>query len=111
MRPRSVASLPVSTSSTGLLCLLVGACVHYGRSDTEVSVRPLPCAFHIQYVTNLGVPGWVPTEDTQPEVWVKAHLECDLSHHVWTAGPQGRAIHSCTRGFSPWIPTCTRRLV
>ena len=36
MRPRSATSLPVSTASTGLLCLLVGARVHCGRSDTEV---------------------------------------------------------------------------
>ena len=36
MRPGSVASLPVSIASTGLLCLLVGAHVHHGRSDTEV---------------------------------------------------------------------------
>ena len=35
-RPRSAASLPDSTTSTGLLCLLVGACVHHGRSDIEV---------------------------------------------------------------------------
>ena len=35
-RPRSATPLPVSTTSTGLLCLLVGAHVHHGRSDTEV---------------------------------------------------------------------------
>ena len=35
-RPGSAASLPVSTTSAGLLCLLVGAHVHRGRSDTEV---------------------------------------------------------------------------
>ena len=36
MRPGSVAPLPVSTTSTGLLCLSVGARVHCGRNDTEV---------------------------------------------------------------------------
>ena len=36
MRPGSAAPLPISTASTGLLCLLVGACVHRGRSNTEV---------------------------------------------------------------------------
>ena len=36
MRPGSAAPLPVSTTSTGLLCLSVGARVHHGRSDTEV---------------------------------------------------------------------------
>ena len=36
MRPGSVTSLPVSTTSTGLLCLFVGAHVHHGRSDTGV---------------------------------------------------------------------------
>ena len=35
-RPGSAASLPDSTASTGLLCLLVGACVHRGRSNIEV---------------------------------------------------------------------------
>ena len=51
MRPRSVALLPVSTASTGLLCFLVGARVHRGRSDTEVSVWPLPRAYHVRCVT------------------------------------------------------------
>ena len=36
MRPRSAASLPVSTASTGLLCLSVGARVHHGKSNIEV---------------------------------------------------------------------------
>ena len=36
MRPGSAAPLPVSTASTGLLYLSVGAHVHPGRSDTEV---------------------------------------------------------------------------
>ena len=36
MRPGSAVPFPVSTASTGLLCLLVGACVHRGRSITEV---------------------------------------------------------------------------
>ena len=61
-RPRSATLLPVSTASTGLLCLSVGARVHHVRSDTELSMWPLPCAHHIQCVTILGVPGWAPTE-------------------------------------------------
>ena len=36
MRPRSAATLPDSTASTGLLCLSVGARQHCGRSDIEV---------------------------------------------------------------------------
>ena len=36
MRPWSATPLPVSTTSTGLLCLSVGARVHKGRSYTEV---------------------------------------------------------------------------
>ena len=51
MRPSSAASLPVSTASTGLLCLLVGAHVHRDRSDTEVSVLLLLHAYHIQCMT------------------------------------------------------------
>ena len=36
MRPGSATPLPVSTASTGLLWLSVGAHVHRGRSVTEV---------------------------------------------------------------------------
>ena len=90
MRPGSVALLPVSTASTGLLCLSVGAHVHHGRSDIKVSMWPLPRAFHIWCMTILGIPGWAPTEDTQPEVCAKACLGCDLSHQVWTAGTSGK---------------------
>ena len=53
MRPGSAALLPVSTASTGLLRLSVGACVHRVRSDTELSVWPLPRAHHIQCVTHI----------------------------------------------------------
>ena len=51
MRPGSVALLPVSTASTGLLCLSVGAHAHRGRSDIEVSGWLLLHAYHIQCVT------------------------------------------------------------
>ena len=48
MRPRSVASLPVSTASTGLLCLSVGAHVHHGRSVTEVEcMAATMCILHL----------------------------------------------------------------
>ena len=90
MKPGSVASLPDSTTSTGLLCLSVGACVHRGRSDTKVSVWLLPHAFHIRCMIILGIPGWVPTDDMQPKVWAKAHLSCDLSHQVWTVRTSGK---------------------
>ena len=49
-RPGSTTFLPVSTASTGLLHLSVGACVHHVRSDTELCMWPLLCAFHIQCV-------------------------------------------------------------
>ena len=53
-RPRSAPLLPVSTASTGLLCLLVGACVHHVRSDTEkYHMWLLPCAHHFQCVTHI----------------------------------------------------------
>ena len=61
-RPRSATLLPVNTTSTGLLCLSVGAHVHCVRSDTELSMWPLPRAHHFQYMTILGIPGWAPTE-------------------------------------------------
>ena len=46
--------------------------------------------YHVQCMTILGIPGWAPTEATQPEVWAKAHLGCDPSHQVWTAGTSGK---------------------
>ena len=41
-------------------------------------------------MTILGVPGWVPTDDMQPDLWAKAHLGCDLSHQVWIVGTTGK---------------------
>ena len=47
-RPGSATSLPDSTASTGLLCLLVGAHVHRGRSDIKVDhVATTVCILHI----------------------------------------------------------------
>ena len=52
MRPGSAALLPVSTASTGLLRLLVGAHVHQVRSNTEkYRMWPLPRAHHFQCMT------------------------------------------------------------
>ena len=52
MRPWSATLLPVSTASTGLLHLSVGAHVHCVRSDTEkYHVWPLSCAHYFQCVT------------------------------------------------------------
>ena len=52
MRLGSAALLPVSTASTGLLHLSVGTHVHHVRSDTELSIWPLPCAHHLQCMTH-----------------------------------------------------------
>ena len=47
-RPGSAASLPDSTASTGLQCLLVGARVHHGRSDIDVDrVATTTCISHL----------------------------------------------------------------
>ena len=63
MRPGSATLLPVSTASIGLLRLSVGACVHHVRSTTgKHRMWLLPCAHHLQCMTILGDPGWVPTE-------------------------------------------------
>ena len=52
MRPGSVTLLSVSTTSTGLLRLSVGARVHCVRSDTEkYCVWLLPCPHHFQCMT------------------------------------------------------------
>ena len=52
MRPGSAALFPVSTISTGLLHLSVGARVHCVRSDTEkYHVWLLLCAHYFQHMT------------------------------------------------------------
>ena len=52
MRPRCATLLPVSTASTGLLHLSVGACVHCVRSDSgNHHVWPLLCTHHFQCMT------------------------------------------------------------
>ena len=56
MRPRSAALLPVSTTSTGLPHISVGAHVHLVRSATgKRRVWPLPRAYRLQCVTNITV--------------------------------------------------------
>ena len=109
MRPGSASSLPVSTTSTGLLCLSVGACVHHGRSITKVSMWPLPCTFHIRCVTILGIPGWVPTDNTQPKSWAKACLGCDPSHQVWIVRTSGKGNTLSYQRVFPLDPyVCTQ---
>ena len=49
-----------------------------------------PHVFHIWCMTILGIPGWAPTEDMQPEPWVKARLGCDPSHQVWIVRTSGK---------------------
>ena len=49
-----------------------------------------PHMFHIRCVTILGVPGWMLTEDTQPELQAKACLGCDPSHQVWIVRTSGK---------------------
>ena len=56
-RPRSATPLLVSTTSTGLLCLLVGAHEHRGRSKTKVEcvattthISHLVCDTYVTYL-------------------------------------------------------------
>ena len=64
-----------------------------------MSMWPLLHAFHIWCMTILGIPGWAPTDDMQPEAWVKAHLSCDPSHQVWTVRTSGK-------GNNTLVPEC-----
>ena len=64
--------------------------MHRGESITEVSVLLLPHALYIQCMTILGDPGWAPTDDKQPKMWVKGHLGCDPSHQVWIVRTPGK---------------------
>ena len=102
MRPRSATLLPVSTASTGLLHLSVGARVHRVRSDTgNCHMWPWPCTHHFQCMTIIGVPGWAPLKlhslkcGRRPTLVATRVIKCGL----WER--QGRVIRSCTRGFSP----------
>ena len=49
-----------------------------------------PHVFRIQCITILGIPGWAPTEDMQPEPWAKACLSCNPSHQVWIVRTSGK---------------------
>ena len=68
-RPGSAAFYLRSTISTGLLCLLVGACVHYLSScclhlqKRITKGRDLP-PHGVAPITIIGVPGWAPAEMT-----------------------------------------------
>ena len=101
-RPGSAALLPVSTTSTGLLCLSVGAQVHHVRSDTgNCQVWLQLRVQHSQCVTNIGIPGWAQLKPhsvkcgCRPTSVVTPVCKCGLQES------QGRVIRSCTRGFSP----------
>ena len=67
-------------------------------------VRPLPCVFHIRCVTIFGVPGWVPTDNMQPKLWVKAHLGCDPSYQVWIVGTSRKGNTLLYQRVSPLDP-------
>ena len=49
-----------------------------------------PWVFCIWCVTILGIPGWAPTDDTQPKLRVKARLSCNPSHQVWIVRTSGK---------------------
>ena len=49
-----------------------------------------PRVFCIWCMTILGVPGWAPTDDMQPEPQAKACLSCDPSHQVWIVRTSGK---------------------
>ena len=65
-------------------------------------------------MTILGIPGWAPTDDTQPKPRVKAHLGCDPSHQVWIVRTSGKGNTLVPEGFPPgslraragWHGTC-----
>ena len=62
----------------------------------------LPCGFHIRCRTIFGVPGWAPTEDTQPKPWAKACLGSNPSHQVWIVRTSGKGnTLSYQRVFPP----------
>ena len=69
-----------------------------------------PRGFRIWCMTILGVPGWVPTDDMQPKLWVKACLGCDLSHQVWivrTSGKGNTLSYQRVFHLDPYVHTQT----
>ena len=60
-----------------------------------------PHVFHIWCMTILGIPGWAPTDDTQPELWAKACLSCDPSHQVWIVRTSGKGNTLSYQRVSP----------
>ena len=58
----------------------------------------------IQCMTILGVPGWAPTDDMQPEPRAKAHLGCNPSHQVWIVGTSGKGNTLSYQRVSPGSP-------
>ena len=92
---------------------LVPECIVVEATSKWTMCLP-PCIFCIRCVTILGIPGWVPTDNTQPKPQAKTRLGCDPSHQVWIARTSGKgntlvpecfppgSLHACTG----WCGTC-----
>ena len=65
--------LLVSYTSTGLLSFLIGAPEHW-LGVCRVLASLLVCNSTLLHITIIGIPGWVPTEVRQSELWADAHL-------------------------------------
>ena len=82
-------SLPVLLPQDCCAFWLVPVCIMVEATSMWTAWLP-PCVFHIWHMTILGIPGWAPTEDMQPKLWVKAHLVCNPSHQVWIVRTLGK---------------------
>ena len=108
-RPGSVASLPVSTASTGLLCLSVGACVHRCRSVTEV--EHVAATAHISHSVRdnswhpwVGAGWWHAAQivgEDSPRLWPESSsVDCgNFREGQYTLVPEGfppGSLYACT---------------
>ena len=66
MRPGSAAPLPVSTASTGLLCLSVGTHVHRGRNNTKV--EGVATITHISHLVH-DIYTWIMFTNYAESIW------------------------------------------
>ena len=68
---------------------LVPVCIVVEATSKWTAWLP-PRVFRIRCVKILGIPGWAPTDDTQPKPQAKARLGCDPSHQVWIVRTSGK---------------------
>ena len=120
MRPGSAASLPDSTASTGLPCLLVGACEHSRSSTTEdhmATTTQIPNLVRDNIWHSWVGANWRHAARTvgegPPQLWPESSsVDCEnLRERQYTLIPEGflpRSLCAC-RGWCGMCDDISRR--